>query len=160
MNNKNNSEDKTEQIFKEYETAYEPVLDFIIDIIEKNNYQQILDFGCAGGRFGFYFKKRLKDRKLIGADISKESLEACSLLYDKVYLTDGLSIPDGKFDFIIMNSVLEHIPVDAWDNIFRDISSKLKAGGVFLLQCPIGIAYFESLRIHGPGKKKDTAILA
>ena len=37
--------------------VYEPVLDLIIDIIKKNKYKSILDYGCGDGRFGYFLKK-------------------------------------------------------------------------------------------------------
>ena len=113
---------------------YEPVLDLIINIIIKENYSKILDYGCGDGRFGFYFKQRIKNKKLIGVDISNEALEICSGLYDEVYLTDGLSLPDMRFDFIFLSSVLEHISVINWDSIFAEISLKLeKRGSIFIV---------------------------
>lgn len=117
-----------------YVFVYEPVLDLIIDIIERDNYFRILDYGCGDGRFGFYLKKRLKDKTLVGADISKEALRLCGDFYDEVYLTDGLILPDKKFDFIILNSLLEHVPLDSWDSLFANINRKLEIrGGIFII---------------------------
>ncbi len=113
---------------------FEPVLELIINIIEKGGYREILDYDCGNGRFGFYFKQSLKDRRLTGVDISSEALKSCSQIYDRVELMDGLSLPDEKFDFVVMNSVLEHIPLDKWDEFFRVLSSRLKVnGGIFII---------------------------
>jgi len=111
-------ERKFKYIEKDY--IYEPVIDLIINIIEKYNYQEILDYGCGDGRFGYYFKTRKGERRLVGVDVSKEALRRCNNLYDELYLTDGLSIPDKEFDFILLSSVLEHIPLKSWD-IFLQI---------------------------------------
>lgn len=119
-----------------YSDIYEPVLDLIIDIIKKNNYRKILDYGCGDGRFGFYFKKRTGGRNLIGSDISKEGLVLCSKLYDETHLTDGVTLPDKKFDFIILNSVLEHVPLNKWDYIFSEINKKLEIGGSLFIIFP------------------------
>jgi len=113
---------------------YEPVLDLIMGIIEKGKYKNILDYGCGNGRFGFYFKKCFKDKKLTGVDISEEALKTCSSIYDEVCLMDGLTLPDKKFDFVVMNSVLEHIPLNKWDIFLGAIISKLEAGGgIFMI---------------------------
>ncbi|MGE5197898.1 MAG: class I SAM-dependent methyltransferase [Deltaproteobacteria bacterium] len=114
--------------------VYEPVVGLIIDIIKKNGYNRILDYGCGNGRFGFYFKEQLKEKRLFGADISEEALKICSDLYDEVYLTDGLNLPDKKFDFIVMNSVLEHVPLDRWDSLLGEVAKKLEdSGSIFVI---------------------------
>lgn len=114
--------------------TYEPVLDLVINIVEKGNYKTILDYGCGTGRFGFYLRKRLKDIKLIGIDISDEGLKFCSSFYDEIYLTDGLTLPDIKFDFVLLNSVIEHIPLCYWDIFFKGIFNKLEIkGSIFII---------------------------
>jgi SAM-dependent methyltransferase len=128
-----------DQIYKtegqNYSAVYEPVLDLMGDLIEKYNYEAILDYGCGNGRFGYYFEKRnLKGRVLFGADISREGLKLCADFYDGAYVSDGLTLPDKNFDFIILNSVLEHIPLEDWDMLFSNITRRLTpAGGVFII---------------------------
>jgi SAM-dependent methyltransferase len=121
---------------EEERPVYEPVLDLITSIIERNNYTKILDYGCGEGRFGFYFKKKAKDRQLAGADIGEEALRLCSGIYDELYLTDGITLPEQTFDFIVLNSVLEHIPLDLWDVFFKEINKKLSERGAVFIVIP------------------------
>lgn len=116
--------------------VYEPVLDLITSIIEKNNYNKILDYGCGDGRFGFYFRKKIKGKQLIGADIGKDALRLCSGIYDELYLTDGLTLPDQTFDFIVLNSVLEHMPLGIWDTFLKEINKKLTRNGAIFIIIP------------------------
>jgi 2-polyprenyl-3-methyl-5-hydroxy-6-metoxy-1,4-benzoquinol methylase len=124
---------KYQEFIKKKNYVYEPFLDLIADIIKKYKYKCILDYGCGDGRFGFFFKKKNLSKMLIGNDISKVSQKLCTKIYDKFFINTGINLPKKKFDFIILNSVLEHIPQKQMKLLLIKISKKLKPGnGIFI----------------------------
>jgi SAM-dependent methyltransferase len=113
---------------------YEPFYDIILNIIKKNKYKFILDYGCGDGRLGYFIKK--KKIFITGVDISKESVKICSKFYDKTYLNNGVNLPKCKFDFIVFNSVLEHLPRKILPIFLKKVSIKMKSGNGIFIQIP------------------------
>jgi methionine biosynthesis protein MetW len=75
----------------------------------------ILDIGCGSGAVMDYLSKNITPKKIIGIDISKDSVnhvrENGFEAYEIDVLTDEFKafIKDKKFDYIIITEVLEHI---------------------------------------------------
>ena len=104
---------------------YEPFLEVIVKLVKDNNYSKILDYGCGGGKFGYYINKVFKKYSgiLDGVDISESGLKQAKPYYSNLFnLSDR--IPDKQYDLVILNSIIEHIDIDNLNILFSDISKK------------------------------------
>jgi SAM-dependent methyltransferase len=97
-----------------------------------------VDIGCGDGRLTEILIRRIGWRDLVGVDPDpREAAEARRRnFYTAVHTTGGERIPevDGRFDFTISNSVLEHVP--RLDSVLAEVSRVLKHGGIFCLTVP------------------------
>ena len=101
-----------------------------------SNANTILDVGCGEGSFGVYLKK--ENKTVWGVEIHKESAEKAQTCLDKVLIgsiEENLSnLPDGYFDCIIFNDVLEHL-LDP-EMVLGIIKNKLTPNGVIVSSIP------------------------
>jgi SAM-dependent methyltransferase len=97
-----------------------------------------IDIGCGDGKLTAILVGRIGERELVGVDPDpKESAEAQRRnLYTVVHTSgaDHIPEPDGRFDFAISNSVLEHIP--ELDMVLAETARVLRRGGIFCLTVP------------------------
>ena len=95
----------------------------------------ILDIGCGDGRFA---RLLFRDRVEVGVDLSISQLTHAreSGAYDQVKIADAtdLPFPDGSFETVFSNCVLEHIP--AVDAVCREAARVLRPGGGFVFTVP------------------------
>ncbi|GAB3983827.1 class I SAM-dependent methyltransferase [Spirosoma terrae] len=104
----------------------------------------ILDVGCSSGEFGNAIKKKL-NCIVWGIEPDKQSSERADLVLDKVFngfFEDGVNFFGQKFDCIIFNDVLEHLP-----NPFEALNlckSFLKKNGVIVASIP-NIRFFDAM---------------
>lgn len=105
-------------------------------LINKNlKKKKVLDIGCGYGQCILYLKKKGLD--CYGLDPSLHAVEYCKSKQLKVQESnlDRLDVFENiKFDFIIMNNVLEHLrdPV----NIIKKIKKILKKNGIIFIEVP------------------------
>lgn len=94
---------------------------------------QLLDLGAGAGIIP---EANFKDRaaRVCGVDPDPRVDENPYLHEAKVGLGDRIPYPDGQFDVVIANNVLEHLehPVE----VFREIRRVLKPGGTFIAKTP------------------------
>jgi len=99
-----------------------------------------LDLGCGDGKLTRILLDRLGPRTLVGVDLDREETEQAAALrfYERVHTTPADRIPeaDADFDFVISNSVLEHIP--ELGSVLAEVSRLLKPGGRFVFTVPSG----------------------
>lgn len=128
------------------------IMKFLIENGLKSNHN-VLEIGCGIGTLSSYLATKLKSGRLTGVDISPETIQQNKVRYKNFNNIDfivsdmtNFSI-DKKFDVIIFPDVLEHIPIEAHDNIFATISKLIKPEGfVFInIPSPHGLEY---LHIH------------
>ncbi|MCA9382849.1 class I SAM-dependent methyltransferase [Candidatus Dojkabacteria bacterium] len=121
---------------------------------------KILDYGCGDGFFtDILFQSLPKDFKsnvkLVGLDIGDDIVkEAKGLdIYDEIVIFDSHKIPfkDGEFDYVISNSVMEHV-VHIDENI-SEISRVMKENATFFCTIMVDTWWRENLfgtKILGP----------
>lgn len=128
------------------------IMKFLMEAGLKSHHN-VLEIGCGIGTLSSYLATKLKNGKLTGVDISPETIEQNKVRYKKFnniefHVSDMTDFSiDKKFDVIIFPDVLEHIPLEAHDNIFNTISKLIKPEGfVFInIPSPHGLEY---LNIH------------
>lgn len=98
-----------------------------------------LDLGCGDGILtDILFKRMGRAPTLVGVDPDPLETEAARRypFYQRIHTARGSAIPepDGTFDFVISNSVLEHIP--DLEPVIQEVGRVLKPGGRFFFTVP------------------------
>lgn len=103
----------------------------------------ILDIGCGDGSFGALLK-RTRDVEVTGVEAFPDAAERAREVLDQVFgcnvEVDDLELPQGYFDCIIYNDVLEHLR-DPWITVSR-LSCFLRPGGYVVSSIP-NVRYFD-----------------
>jgi SAM-dependent methyltransferase len=97
-----------------------------------------LDLGCGDGKLTDILLSLTGPRTLVGVDPDPEETKAAARygFYERLHTTKGDAIPepDGAFDFVISNSVLEHIP--ELEPTIAEVGRLLRPGGRFYFTVP------------------------
>jgi len=98
-----------------------------------------LDLGCGDGILTDILFKRIGKRPhLVGVDPDPLETDAAKAydFYERIHTCGGAEIPepDGKFDYVFSNSVLEHIPDLV--SVIAEVSRVLRPGGKFYFTVP------------------------
>lgn len=120
-----------------------------IDVLAQADFPEGLglDLGCGDGILtDILFKRMGRVPRLVGID--PDPLEASAAqkydFYERIHTVGGEAIPeeDATFDYVISNSVLEHIP--NLEPVIREVGRVLKPGGRFYYTVP-GPGFHENL---------------
>jgi SAM-dependent methyltransferase len=97
-----------------------------------------LDLGCGDGKLTAILLSLTGDRALVGIDPDPKETAAAKAwpFYRRLHTCRGDAIPepDAAFDFVISNSVLEHIP--EIEPTIAEVGRLLKPGGRFYFTVP------------------------
>lgn len=98
-----------------------------------------LDLGCGDGILTDILFRRMNQRpRLVGIDIDPLETEAAARydFYERIHTGPAAVIPeaDATFDYVISNSVLEHIP--ELEPVITEVARVLKPGGRFFFTVP------------------------
>jgi cyclopropane fatty-acyl-phospholipid synthase-like methyltransferase len=116
---------------------------------------KVLEVGCGFGTVTSLIAPYVKRGKILAVDISPNRVEAAKKHLSKYkqaeFLVSDMSdfTTEDKFDFIVMPDVLEHIPLEEHDRLFKTFSNVLKPGGSFFLHIPHPL-YLDYQRTHNP----------
>ncbi len=106
-----------------------------------------LDLGCGDGKLTALICDRTGPRRLVGIDLDPLETQAAerSGLYEAVHCGPAHRVPenDQSFDFVISNSVIEHIP--ELEPVLQEVTRVLRPGGRFLFTVP-GPGFHPNLR--------------
>jgi 2-polyprenyl-3-methyl-5-hydroxy-6-metoxy-1,4-benzoquinol methylase len=100
---------------------------------------RVLDFGCAlGYNSGFLAAQGVN---VTGIDISPACIEKAKEMWPAGTwhcgdVLDGYSLPDDRYDWIIMSDVIEHVPADKRVSLFSLLSSKTAGDGAVIASIP------------------------
>ena len=103
--------------------------------IDLGSLGRILDFGCGVGGSLPHLREWFPATDLVGADISRKSLDVAQRRYPDlarfVHFSGGEPLPfdDGTVDVSFSACVFHHIPHDEHDRILRDLLRVIKPGG-------------------------------
>ncbi len=106
-----------------------------------------LDLGCGDGILtDILFQRAGLKPRLVGIDLDPLETEAAANydFYDRIHTCGAANIPeaDGTFDYVISNSVLEHIP--ELEPVIAEVGRLLKKGGQFFFTVPAP-GFYENL---------------
>ena len=97
-----------------------------------------LDLGCGDGLLTRILLDRIGPRRLVGIDLDPLETEAARNFpfYEEIHVcsADAMPLADARFDFVISNSVLEHIP--PLEGTIAEVGRVLKPGGRFFFTVP------------------------
>lgn len=101
----------------------------------------ILEIGCGIGTLSKLLSKYAKKGKVTSVDISPDSVAFASKHINRKniqFLAMDVTekVPDGKFDFIIMPDVLEHIPLEKHNKAFQNIFNLTTEKSVIAINVP------------------------
>lgn len=93
----------------------------------------VLDAGCGSGEFGVMKVHGGPAAKIVGVDISAESLNR-NLVVDERIVADLEQIPyqDNAFDLVVCETVCEHL--EHPQKVFSEFSRVLKKGGYVIIR--------------------------
>ncbi|RAI92034.1 class I SAM-dependent methyltransferase [Algoriphagus yeomjeoni] len=118
------------------------ILDKVKDAgLNANN--SVLEVGCGIGTVSHLLANQVKQGEVMAVDISPESIAKAKVLWkDQANLKFEVSDmsdfdKSGKtFDFFVFPDVLEHIPVDQHDRLFRNIHKHAHQDSVIFIHIP------------------------
>lgn len=106
-----------------------------------------LDLGCGDGKLTKIILNRSGPRKLIGIDVDQKETDIARQLgiYEDILTTEARSIPlpSESIDFVISNSVMEHIP--DLNAVITEVCRILRTGGILITTVPT-IGFHANLR--------------
>jgi SAM-dependent methyltransferase len=106
-----------------------------------------LDLGCGDGRLTRRLLARGGRRQIVGVepDGAEAELAARAGIYVAVHVVGGDLVPepDASFDWVLSNSVLEHI--EGIEGVLREVARLLRPGGLFIFTVPAP-EFHEALR--------------
>ena len=110
------------------------------NILPENKRSSVLELGGGEGFF-LYFMEKMGYQDLWGIDINEEELNIAKYYCKKVKIIksdiiDFLKTTDLNFDFIMMESVLEHFEKEKIYEILKLVNYRLKKGGKVVVCVP------------------------
>lgn len=124
--------------------------------------RRALDVGCGGGAFGAELKS-LGLAEVWGIEVVPEVAEVAARRMDRVFVGDALeqmrSLPDGGFDLVTFNDVLEHL---AWPGDALMEGRRLLAPGGRVVASLPNLRYwhtFKRLAFDGEFEYADAGIM-
>lgn len=97
-----------------------------------------LDLGCGDGILTDILLSHVGARQLVGVDTDPLEVQAARKFsfYQRLHVASANAIPesDATFDFVLSNSVLEHIP--DLEGVIAEVARLLRPGGTFLFTVP------------------------
>jgi len=97
-----------------------------------------MDIGCGEGAFALMLKRECDYNEAWGIEFDEQAAEVASTRLDRVIQGDVVKIiddiPNGYFDLICMNDVLEHL---IWpEDLLKRLRSKLSPDGLIFCSVP------------------------
>jgi len=122
-----------------YENRAKAMMGALEPYLPDNKNLVILDIGCGMG-FSMVALKKMGYRQVYGVDIDEQQIAAAKKRNLQVYhITDLIKFLQDHldlYDVIIMQDVLEHIPIEKQIPIMRHVFLSLKYSGIVILTVP------------------------
>ena len=129
----NDAQNEREKLAQEHWARYLWANQFVKDKI-------VLDIACGEGYGSNYMSASAL--KVVGADISSETIKYASSRYNKDNLSfkemsiDNISYPDSYFDIVVSFETIEHVDERTQDKAFKEYARVLKEDGLLIVSTP------------------------
>lgn len=126
----------------------------IIDWLKKhkNDFSNVVDFGCGAGWYGTTIRSINPSAHLTGIEIWQPYLEKYKLagIYDQVIIDDARTLPFESIDLAIFGDVLEHMEKDEAKALFERIKaiSKYIIVSIPAVEMPQGPVFGNKFESH------------
>ncbi len=105
--------------------------------------KRIMDFGCGMGGMTLWYAKNW-DCEVHGVDIDGHHIQVANQIKEKHKVENVNFVKQnviekplgGKFDYVFLNDVVEHIPLDILQNIFLQLEKVLAPDGKIFVSYP------------------------
>jgi SAM-dependent methyltransferase len=102
--------------------------------VKKAGIRSVLDFGCGLGGTTLMLKKAFPDARVVGVDVSRESIEQASLRHSGIEfgcIADDVFIAPylGTFDLIYIANVFHHVPLSERTIVMNTLRNMLAPNG-------------------------------
>ena len=146
----------TECMYDTWGINYVSTIEYILKILETQEFTSLLDVGCGDGRLTKEIALRFPDRHIAGVDYSKKALAFAKAMHPhgKFYHVNILHKKlHSKFDLATLIEVLEHIDPRSQDKFIKALSALLTENGTLLLtvpheNIPLGYKHFRHFTIQ------------
>lgn len=108
-----------------------------------NANDSVLEVGCGTGAFSHLLANQVMQGEVLALDISTEVIKKARKLWEnqknlQFETSDMLDfdLPGKTFDFFVFPDVLEHIPLDQYQKIFRSVYKHSHQDSVILIHIP------------------------
>lgn len=116
----------------------------ILTFMNGENFQEILDVGCASGWFLSRLSQKYPQAECVGIDVYKPAIEYGQRYYPylKLIVSDAHRIPfqNESFGVVICTEVLEHVVEP--EKVIKEIKRVLKKNGVAIIEMDTGNILF------------------
>ena len=135
-----------QEIYLEHMTRYVFSSQFVKDKV-------VLDIACGSG-YGTDYLLKVGARKVIGADISEETIDYCKNKYsgkDIEFLVGGVEkipVEDNCVDVIVSFETIEHVNETAQIQFLCEAKRVLKPDGIFVVSTPNSWVYIKGNPFH------------
>ena len=110
--------------------------------------ERVLDFGCGVGRLTRALARRFDEA--VGIDVSERMLEHARRLNadtPNVTFTNAEYPPDGRFDLVVANLVLQHLPSRALARVYiKRLVEAARPDGLVVFQTPTQLPHAQRLQ--------------
>ncbi len=121
---------------------YMAYLYFVIDLLKKIDFKNLLDVGCGDGKFLSELNRNFPQKTFTGIDTSERAVRLAQVIVNNNvnFLIDDISLAKttlGKYDVVTTIEVFEHIhPTKHAQNFIKSIWNHLNDNGIFILTVP------------------------
>lgn len=120
---------------------YREMLWAVMAYLPDRKFTSILDIGCGTGNLSVLIRQAYPGASLECVDLSADSLEVCEQRLQALATSGASTIRQadfaqldyepGRFDLIVSNIAIHHVPAAAKQRLFGQIQSWLEPGGLF-----------------------------
>lgn len=111
----------------------------------------VLDIACGSG-YGCDLFLKSGAKKVVGVDISQETIDYCKNKYHGIDFLQGsvekIPMEDKSVDLVVSFETIEHVDEQAQLNFMNEISRILKPDGMVLISTPNSLVYPKGNEFH------------